>query len=200
MTLRALILSLALVVLAGCGFHLRGATPLPEAMARTYLDVALTSPLRYELESLLLSAGGEVVEEEGEATATLTVKSASIRSRTLSLDALGRAREYGLMLTVQYLLLSAEGEVLGESLTTSVERDYRFDPDNVLAQGREREMVEQEMYRVAAQQMVRRLRTLSSVTLAAPAESAPAESAPAESNLPEAAPSESAPSESSPAQ
>lgn len=200
MTLRALILSLALVVLAGCGFHLRGATPLPEAMARTYLDVALTSPLRYELESLLLSAGGEVVEEEGEATATLMVKSASIRSRTLSLDALGRAREYGLMLTVQYLLVSAEGEVLGESLTTSVERDYRFDPDNVLAQGREREMVEQEMYRVAAQQMVRRLRTLSSATLAAPAEPAPAESAPTESNPPEAAPPESAPSESSPAQ
>jgi LPS-assembly lipoprotein len=199
MTLRVFILSLALAALAGCGFHLRGATPLPELMARTYLDVSLTSPLRYELESLLLSAGGEVMDEEEGATAILKVKSASIRSRTLSLDDLGRVREYGLTLTVKYLLLSPGGEALSESLRSSVERDYRFDPDNVLAQGREREMVEQEMYRIAAQQMVRRLRTLGSATEVAP-ESAPSDTAPAESTLPEAMPAESVPSESSPAQ
>ncbi len=164
------LLSVALILfVSSCGFHLRGVVPLPEVMAKTKLVVPAGSSLRYELESLLLSAGGEVVDEESDATAVLNVASASIRSRTLSVDALGRASEYALTLSVKYSLSGSDGKVLAKNLSSRVERDFRFDPDNVLAKGAEQEMVQQEMYRVAAQQMLRRLRTLGMVPVTEPA-------------------------------
>lgn len=157
-----LLLAITVLSLAACGFHLRGAQPLPQVMTKIHIVVPVGSPLHYELESLLLAAGGEVVDVVEEATAVLRVQSVKTKSRPLSLDELGRAREYGLTLSVKYSLQSVEGKALTEGLSSSVERDFRFDPDNVLARGSEQKMVEQELYRVAAQQMVRRLRALIS--------------------------------------
>ena len=166
------------LLVASCGFHLRGASPLPEVMASTMIKVSATSPLRYELESVLLSAGGEVVEDEETATAILVVHSNRMSRRTLSVDERGRAREYALTLTVSYSLKDASGKTIAKKTTSRVERDYRFDPANVLAKNTEREMVEQEMYRVAAQQMLRHLRRAQSTantTVVQPrAESSPA--------------------------
>jgi LPS-assembly lipoprotein len=184
MQLRTLILTLMLGVMSGCGFHLRSATPLPEVVSKAHVVVPTGSPLRYELESLLLSAGGEVIEDKDGATSVVQVASASIKRRTLSLDALGRAREYGLTLTVKYTLQTPDGEALTEQLIASVERDFRFDPSNVLAKGAEQEMVEEEMYRVAAQQMLRRLRALASAIETVP----PVESAPEAVPAPDAEP------------
>lgn len=165
----ALLLGVMAALLAGCGFHLRGSEPLPAVMTKSYLAVPYASPLHYELESLLLAAGGEVVETSGAATAILTVESANIRSRVLSLDTDGRAREYGLTLTVKYRLQAADGSTRSETLSSRVERDYRFNPDNVLGQSAERAQVERDMYRVAAQQMLRRLRHATMVPDAEPA-------------------------------
>ena len=140
--------------------------PLPGAMEMVYLEMPASSPLRYELEALLLGAGGEVVETKSAASSLLLVESAKIRSRTLSLDTLGRASEYGLTLSVKYRLQTGGGTMMGEPLSSRVERDFRFDPDSVLAHGAEREQVEREMYRIAARQMLRRLRTMAESTTA----------------------------------
>jgi LPS-assembly lipoprotein len=167
-----LLLATLILVLAGCGFHLRGSQALPEGMAKTLIVVPGHSPLYYELESLLLAAGGEVVEKREAASGILRIESAQIRSRTLSLDEQARTSEYGLILTVKYQLESAAGESVGGVLSSRVERDLRVDPDNVMSLGEERSRVEQEMYRIAAQQMVRRLR---SAAASAPAAIVPAE-------------------------
>jgi LPS-assembly lipoprotein len=162
MSLRLLFVLATISALSACGFHLRGAEPLPPGVERIYIEMPSGSPLRYELESLLLAAGGEVVKEKSAATSLLVVQSATIRSRTLSLDTLGQASEYGLTLSVKYSLQSEGGTIVDQPLSSRVERDFRLDPDNVLGRGAEREMVEREMYRVAAEQMLRRLRALHS--------------------------------------
>ncbi len=174
-----LLLAILITSLTGCGFHLRGAEPLEPGMERVYLDIAESSPLRYELETLLLAAGSEVVEQRAAATSLLVVHSATIRSRTLSLDIQGRASEYGLTLSVKYQLQSEGDASTGKPLSSRVERDLRVNPDNILVQGAEREKVEQEMYRVAARQMVRRLRRIAKVP--APSDSVlPVEAVPAQ--------------------
>lgn len=159
MALRRLVLPTLALLLAGCGFHLRGALPLPEAMARTHISAPSGSALRYALEAQLRAAGGEVAGSEGEATATLTLHAEKLRSRILSVDPLGRAREYALGLSVSYSLSAADGTTLVPVQNSLIERDLRVDPDNVLAQEGEREVVEREMQRAAAQQILRRLRS-----------------------------------------
>lgn len=164
MALRRLLTVFLLLLVGSCGFHLRGEVALPEVMARTQLVAPAGSLLRYELENLLLSAGGVVTEEKSGATAVLSLHSERLLSRVLSVDTLGRAREYSLTLTVKYSLQQVGGKVLAQQLSSRVERDFRFDPDNVLAQRGEQEVVQQEMRRVAAQQILRRLSMLSRVS------------------------------------
>lgn len=158
--MRLLLAMVVMMTLAGCGFHLRGAQPLPEVMGKTQLVAPAGSVMRYELEGLLRSAGGEVVEQQSDASAVLTLHSDEVRRRILSVDTLGRASEYVLTLSVKYSLRAMDDESPAQQLSSRVERDFRVDPDNVLGQGAEQAIVEREMHRIAAQQILRRLRAL----------------------------------------
>jgi LPS-assembly lipoprotein len=146
-----------LFLTAGCGFHLRGAVALPPAMESTYIAGAENSPLYYELESALLAAGGKVVEEADAATAILTIQSERYGRRVASVDSAGRASEYELSLHVLYSLRSGDGEVIARPDEVLVLRDYRFDPDNVLASGSQEETLRSEMRRYAVREILQRL-------------------------------------------
>lgn len=145
--------------LASCGFHLRGAVELPPPLARTYIVGAGNSPLYYELESALLAAGGEVVDRPEAATATLTIHGERYGRRVLSVDSAGRASEYELSLHITYSVRSPDGKILAEPEEVSQLRDYRFDPDNVLASGDQEEILQTEMRRYTVRQILRRLQS-----------------------------------------
>lgn len=160
--------------LTSCGFHLRSAVELPPAMARTLIAGAENSPLYYELESALLAAGGEVVGSMEEASAILTIHADRFGRRVLSVDTAGRASEYEISLFIDYSLGTPEGEPLAQRDTVTLLRDYRFDPDNVLASVSQEAALQGEMRRYAVRQILRRLQSLSRA--APPAgEPAPAE-------------------------
>lgn len=130
-------------------------------MERTYIAGADNSPLYYELESALLAAGGQVVDTVQSATATLTIHSERYSRRVLSVDSVGRASEYELSLHVAYSLNSADGEPPAGRDEVTLLRDYRFDPDNVLASGGQEEMLRNEMRRYAVRQILRRLQSMA---------------------------------------
>ena len=162
MLFRRLLVVVLSLLLGACGFHLRGTEPLPEVMGKTQLVAPAGSPLRYELEGLLRSSGAQVVEQQSDASAVLTLHTDEVRRRILSVDTLGRASEYVLTLSVKYSLKVVADESPAQLLSSRVERDFRVDPDNVLGQGAEQAIVEREMRRIAAQQILRRLRALHS--------------------------------------
>lgn len=145
--------------LVSCGFHLRGAVELPSAMERTYIVGAGDSSLYYELESALLAAGAQVVKNPEAATAILTIHGEDYRRRVLSVDTAGRASEYELRLRIVYSLSEPDGEMLAMRDEVVQLRDYRFDPDNVLASGGQEELLQNEMRRSAVRQLLRRLQS-----------------------------------------
>ena len=160
MLFRRLLVVVLSLLLGACGFHLRGSEQLPEVMAKTRLVAPAGSDLRYELAAVLHSSGAQVVEQQSDASAVLTLHSDEGRRRILSVDTLGRASEYVLTLSVKYSLKVVADESPAQLLSSRVERDFRVDPDNVLGQGGEQAIVEQEMRRIVAQQILRRLRAL----------------------------------------
>lgn len=145
--------------LLSCGFHLRGAVELPSAMERTYIVGAGDSSLYYELESALLAAGAQVVKTPEAATAILTIHGEDYRRRVLSVDTAGRASEYELRLHIVYSLREPDGKMLAMRDEVVQLRDYRFDPDNVLASGGQEEILQSEMRRSAVRQLLRRLQS-----------------------------------------
>jgi LPS-assembly lipoprotein len=156
--LRALWFAAALSVLAGCGFHLRGAVSLPAVMHETYVDGDPATNLVRELKLDLHGAGVQVVREPTQATAILRIIEARPASRVLSVDASGQVREYELSLAVRYALIGPHGARLAAPQRVVVVRDYTFDPNNPLAKANEKELLRKEMERDAARSILRRLR------------------------------------------
>lgn len=161
MMLRSLLVLSLSVFLVACGFHLRGAQPIPAVMQRTWIAGADNSALYYELESALLAAGAAVVESSEAATATLTIHQERYSRRVLSVDNQGRASEYELRLRIVFSLIDSAGNVIADNVKFNVLRDYSFDPDNVLASGGQEKMLKTEMRRYAARQILRRLQSLA---------------------------------------
>jgi LPS-assembly lipoprotein len=146
------------VVLAGCGFHLRGATVLPEAMTRTELRGAeVEGPLGVEVAQVLRNAGGALVGPGEGATAVLVVANERVHRRVASVNAAGNASEYELRYVLTAALDAPDGEALAPQQTVTVVRTYNYDTSNVLGASNEEELLMVEMRRQAVRQLLRQI-------------------------------------------
>ena len=153
-----LIALLATLVVAGCGFHLRGSGGA--AMPYTTLMIALpeTSDVRIWLERYI-SAGGttRIVEEASQAEAVFQQLNDSRQQTILSVNAQGRVREYRLQLTYAFRVVDAKGRVLVLPNEIQLSRDISFDDSNVLAKDLEAGLLWRDMNNDLVNQIMRRL-------------------------------------------
>jgi len=148
-------------LISGCGFHLRGIAPLPEGVNAVHVR-APSTVLADEVSIFLEAGGARATESSEEADAVLNVSSEQFARRVLSVDPqTGKEREFELAYTVSFDLVGSDGKALlaGESLRLL--RDFVFDADAVLGKSREEGVLRDEMRRDAAQQIVRRIASIS---------------------------------------
>ena len=173
------ILTLLLVLLAGCGFKLRGSAELPGyrlPFATIALSLAETSEFYAHLKRTIeaSSPGTRVVSDPREAEAVLTVLGDRSEKIILSLTAAGRAREYQL---VRHFTFKVHGNVTTpaappvkysdapvagptEYLPTStitLRREITFSDDLVLSKESEELLLLRDMQGDLVQQLMRRL-------------------------------------------
>lgn len=151
--------ALALVLmLAGCGFQLRGAANLPEEMATTWVDVRdPTSAFARELELLLRGNGVELADGPGQGVAELRITRERITRRALSISGDARVREFELVFDLQFTLVDDAGKVLLGPESLRLERDFRFDEQEILGATTEEELLREELRRAMAATLIRRL-------------------------------------------
>lgn len=150
-----LLLTLAL---AACGFHLRGPVELPVQLKQTRITgVAEYDPLRLELKQVLINAGAQVLSPTDKTAASIEISNKNYSRRVLSVDALGRAAEYGLVLSFAFQVKTAEGKILIPLQSIQINRDFRFDPNAVLAKDSEEQQIRKEMVRRGVHQLIRRI-------------------------------------------
>ncbi len=146
----------AALLLAGCGFQLRGALDLPDNIQT--LHVMAPSELRNDILKLLESAGVGVSTSSAEADASITVTSERFSRRVLSVDpTTGKEREFELAYTLVFAVTRSDGETVIENGAVNLLRDYVFDPEAVIGTSREEELLRDEMRRDAATQLMRRV-------------------------------------------
>lgn len=155
-------LILASMVLAACGFQLRGEARLPDYMDRTFVAVADDSTVLVRELRLLLEANGvRIVDQPGPDSATLYIDSQSMSRQALSMTGQARVREFLLVFEVAWRLEDAAGEVALERSTIRLTRDYSFDESEILAAQREEEFLRDDLGRAMANQLIRRLEALA---------------------------------------
>ena len=132
---------LLLLVAAGCGFSLQGATSTPAAMQRTYIDTPdRFSQFYRELRRNLQAAGVEVLDSPQGATATLSILFDLTDQRVLSVSARNVPTEFEVFYTVRYAITSGEQNLL-EPQELTLTRDYTYDSTLVLGKAKEEQLM-----------------------------------------------------------
>lgn len=156
------ILSLVFLVctLAACGFQLRGAYSLPEHLSPLYLDKDSMSLLLYkELRSTINASGAELTEDEATAASVLEISREQKTRDVISVDTLGRAREYRLIYRFTFTL-KASGEAVIDKSNIELTRNLLFNPEAVLGVAEETEYIYRDMIRDSTGLVLLRLQAL----------------------------------------
>lgn len=150
---------LAAGALAGCGFQLRGSNgSYTMPFKSIYLGFPDTSALGVELKRNLSATGQVVIVDKApEAEATFVLLGETRNKSILSLNSLGRVREYLLTYTLSYTVRDQKGAELVPPTEISLRRNMAFDETQVLAKEAEEALLYRDMQADLVQQILRRL-------------------------------------------
>lgn len=160
MPLLAALTVTAAMLLAGCGFHLEGRTPLPAAMSHPYIQTQdEQSDFVQSLRRDLLISGARPTTDAEHASAVIRILQDHVASRVLSVSATNRPTEYEVSYSVR-ISVSAGGKQLLPPQTLSAQRSYTFNESLLLAAHHEKAILEGAMGRELADNVMRRLASL----------------------------------------
>jgi LPS-assembly lipoprotein len=149
----------AVLMLAGCGFHLEGRTRLPAVMRRPYIQASdEQSDFVHSLRRDLLISGAHPLRGPARASAIIVVHESRVK-RVLSVSATNRPTEYEVDYTVQFSVIVG-GKTLLETQTVRTSRSYTFSENLLLATEHEQAILTASMGRELADIVMRRLAKL----------------------------------------
>jgi len=149
-------IGMLVLLMTACGFHLRGKIELPPEMARVYIE---SSNLRLagQLGQALKVSGAKIVTSSTQATAVVTIYSASNAKKVRSVGGAGRAREFRLVYAVNFGIKNAVGEVIMKRQTARLVRDFSFNESQVVGKSVEESIIVEEMRRRMVSTVLRRI-------------------------------------------
>ena len=152
---------LALVLLAGCGFQLRGQAQLPFET----LFIPGNTPLAVELKRNVSAASRtRLVASPGEAQAVFGLTQEQRDKIILSFNTAGRVSEYQLRYRVAFRVTDAKGgQVYLPTSEIQLTRDVSYNDEQVLAKEAEEQQLYGDMQRDMVQLILRRLVTAKPV-------------------------------------
>lgn len=153
------------VLIASCGFHLRGSQDLSAILPEVQIQgTSIHSDLGRELKRALTNSKVNVLDES---EVLLSITRDSFSKRVLSLDSAGRANQYELNYQLSFSLIKKELSEsdnkklrvidLVSSQNITERREYLFDADLVLAKVDEETRLNNDMRQAAMLQLIRRL-------------------------------------------
>ena len=168
--IRASYLALLLLLLAGCGFHLRDALLLPPDLGPVRVQARdPDGPLAQQLQQALQRAGATIAAPGDGDAATLRILSERLGDTSISVDQFGRSQEFTLRYAVIFDLRRADDTDLVPQQAIELSRDYVSVPTSSAGTEGEREILVRELRREMVPSILRRIDAVSRLLQQAPA-------------------------------
>ena len=140
------IICLALLGMTSCGFHLRGAYQLPEAMNVSFIQASDdNSELVNALKRTLKASNIKLAKTRQQASAVIFIGNELQEKRVLSVDSQGRAREYEINYQISFNVSADKSDFLIAEQKIKLQRDFLFDTEDVLGKSREQQTLVKDM-------------------------------------------------------
>lgn len=177
----AVLLALSAAQLSGCGWHLRGQLNLPDNLRSVHLQgVGISSSQLRDFEQAFTLNKINLVDQ-AEAAYTVQLFNLEKERRVNSLGTDAVADSIALSLSADYAIFDQQGQAVIARGPAKVSRNFNFDRDNLAAKNQEEKIIEAELRRELAQQILRSFRFALKQQSKA---SAPATNTPAASEQP----------------
>lgn len=158
---KTLFLSTLSLLLAACGFHMRGADSVGLPADAIYLDISGSGDTGREVREQLQLTDVTLTETAEDADYIIRVSNQQYDREVLSVSArTGKVEEYELILRVLLNVATPDGETLLDNDRLSATRDYIFDETAVIASGDEQRLLREEMTRQIANLALLRMRAV----------------------------------------
>src|SRR5690554_2795523 len=154
---RTLWIAVVALTLSACGFHLRGAMPLPDQLKSMSLDCpAVKERLFCQALERQLTANGINTSAE-QADFELKILNVATKRSTASIDERGVAREIQLNLAATFALTGSDASILIPDTVVSASQSYQNDQTQVLGKSREEQQITRELSQQLALQILSRV-------------------------------------------
>jgi len=156
----ALLATAVLILCSACGFQLRGVaggSALPESWRSMHL---LTDNPNAELARVVdssFSANGVTWQSRDQATHQLRLGPERFSQRNLSVNAQARAAEFDLVMSAEFVVLDGAGRIVMPRTSATVNKQMENDPQNVVGKAEEVRILQAELRRELAGQILRRI-------------------------------------------
>jgi LPS-assembly lipoprotein len=150
---------MALLMLTACGYHLRGAIDLPEALKKMYVKGA-SPELSAAIERTFRTTAGELVTSPDQAGMILNVLDEYYQRRTISLSSTSFSNKYELIYRLTFDLLDSEGNTIVSNQTVEVTDSYYNAQSSatLLSKDNEEIVLRKELYESAVRSVIQRAR------------------------------------------
>jgi len=153
--LKALAAFLAAVLVAGCGFHLRGSSTVP--FDTLYIPNAKSGVALELKRNIEAGTNAKVVDDTKVADAILELSGEAREKIILSLTGTGRVREFRLRYRVSYRVHDGKGNEYVQPTLVQLSRDVTYNDAEILAKEAEEQLLFRDMQTDFVQQILRRL-------------------------------------------
>lgn len=155
---KTLSLILPILLLTGCGFHLKHNDGLVEKYPQILLQSTPNSDLTRLVKLRLRGAGIEIVDTPSDSIAILKINGERRTSRTISLYVNAQNAEQELGYNLSYSIQSPGYEA--QNFTVNLYRDFLDNPAQALAKSREAELLTKELRVIAADHIINTMLSL----------------------------------------